>query len=307
MKNVQYIIDQVRKQTENEEVTDFTGIQDSEFIQYINDAQHSLQAAITSQHPRVFVKEKVLPIVSGQEKYDLPEDCYLKNKVFNVEYSPTDKEEDYYTLEEETIKSRVPGTEGSPVKYSRLAGQILLIPQATKGNLRINYVKRVREVDLRRAKVASSATPSSSSTWSVALDNSTFLTDTESLQEHEEVCIVDKKGNIIAKDLPLNAVSSALLTIDAHTSDSEDTAIQAGHFVVGGANTSTHGEFDDSVERYIVAYCAWKILKRDSSVDSQEAQAELSIMLNDIVKSYAMISDDIQFIPQLNTWDDWSL
>lgn len=114
MKNVQYIIDQVRKQTENEEVTDFTGIQDSEFIQYINDAQHSLQAAITSQHPRVFVKEKVLPIVSGQEKYDLPEDCYLKNKVFNVEYSPTDKEEDYYTLEEETIKSRVPGTEGSP-------------------------------------------------------------------------------------------------------------------------------------------------------------------------------------------------
>ena len=31
------------------------------------------------------------------------------------------------------------------------------------------------------------------------------------------------------------------------------------------------------------------------------------MMLKEIVKSYAMISDDIQFIPQLNSWDDWSL
>lgn len=307
MKNVQYIINQVRKQTENEEVTDFTGIQDSEFIQYINDAQHSLQAAITAQHPRVFIKEKVIDIVNSQEKYDLPEDCYLKNKVFNVEYSPSGLEEDYYTLEEETIKSRVPGVQGSPVRYTRLSGQILLIPQATKGKLRINYVRRVRELDLRRAKVLSNATVSSSGTWSIALDNSTFLTDTESLQEHEEVCVIDKKGNIIARNLPVSGVSPTLLTMEAHVSDSEDTAIQANHFIVGGGNTSSHGEFDDSVERYIIAYCAWKILKRDSSVDSQEAQAELSIMLNDIVKSYAMVSDDVQYIPQLNTWDDWSL
>ena len=31
------------------------------------------------------------------------------------------------------------------------------------------------------------------------------------------------------------------------------------------------------------------------------------MMLKEIVKSYAMISDDIQFIPQLNSWDDWKL
>ncbi len=306
MKYLEHIITQVRKQTENEEVTDFTGIQDTEFIQYINDAQHSLQAAITSQHPRVFVKEKVLDVVYGQERYALPQDCYLKNKVFNVEFSPSGLEEDYYTLEEETIKSRVPGVKGSPIKYSRLAGELLLIPQATQGKLRINYVKRVNEVDLRRAKVASSESVSSASTWNITLDNAAFLTDTSSLQEHEEVCIVDKKGKIIAKDLPVNALSSTLLTIDPHTSDSEDGAILAGHFVVGGANTSTHGEFDESVERYIIAYCGWKILKRDSSMDSTEAQTELSIMLGDIVKSYAMISDDVQYIPQLNSWGDWS-
>lgn len=306
MKYIEHLIKQVRRQTENEDVTDFTGIQDTEFIQYINDAQHSLQAAITAQHPRVFIKEAVLDVVSGQEKYDTPDDCYLGNKIHNVEYS-TGAEDDYYTLEEDTIKSRVPGITGAPVKYIRMAGQILLIPQATSGKIRINYIKRVREMDLRRAKVLSTPTSSSSAQWSIALDNSNFLTDTESLAEHEYVCVVDKKGNIVAKNLPMSGISSTLLTLDAHTFDSEDTTIEPGHFIVGGKNSSSHGEFDDSVERYIIAYCAWKILKRDSSVDSNEAVQELSMMLADIVKSYATITDDIQYIPQLNTWDDWSL
>mgnify|MGYP001234190872 CR=1 FL=1 len=34
---------------------------------------------------------------------------------------------------------------------------------------------------------------------------------------------------------------------------------------------------------------------------------ELEAMKSEIVKSYAMISDDIQYIPQLNSWDDWSV
>ena len=29
-------------------------------------------------------------------------------------------------------------------------------------------------------------------------------------------------------------------------------------------------------------------------------------MQEEIVKSYAVISDDVQYIPQLNSWDDWS-
>ena len=79
MRNLQYIINQVRKQTENEDVSDFVGIQDSEFIQYVNDAQHRLQGLIISQHPRVFLEENIQSIVSGQEKNNLPSDCYLGN------------------------------------------------------------------------------------------------------------------------------------------------------------------------------------------------------------------------------------
>ena len=76
MRYLQRIIDQVRRQTENEDVDDFVGIQDSEFIQFLNDAQHHIQGAIIQQHPRAFVKETLISAVSDQERYDLPSDTF---------------------------------------------------------------------------------------------------------------------------------------------------------------------------------------------------------------------------------------
>ena len=306
MRYVKYIIDQVRKQTENDEFTDFTGIQDSEFIQYINDAQHSLQAMIVQQHPRVFIKEKVINAVNDQEKYALPDDCYLGNKVHNVEYSPTGLEDDYYVLEEDTIKRRTPGVSGSPVKYIRMAGELLLTPQpqSSSATIRLNYVQRIREIDLRRALVSAPATSSSSTTWTISLDNGSLSTDTESLQEHDYVCVVDKEGKTIAANIPVNQISATTLTLDPV---SESVSVLAGHYIVGGKDASTHGDFDRSVERYIISYCAFKILKRDSSVDATEAQMELQNIATEIIKSYANITDDIQLITQLNSWDDWSV
>ena len=87
MRSVTRLIEQIRRQTENDEVSDFVGIQDEEFIQYLNDAQYNLQAQIVHQHPRVFIEEAIIQTVSGQERYDLPSNCFLGNKVHNVEYS----------------------------------------------------------------------------------------------------------------------------------------------------------------------------------------------------------------------------
>lgn len=305
MRYVKYLINQVRKQTENDEHTDFTGIQDSEFIQYLNDAQHELQATIVHQHPRVFIKETIIQTTQGTEKYDLPSDCYLGNKVHNVEFSATGNDSDYYTLDEDTLKQRDTGITGAPSAYVRLAGQILLSPQPqTNGSLRINYVQRVRELDLRRAEVNTTATSSTSANWTLALNQSSLLTDTESLQEHDYVCIVDKEGTTVLANAPIQSVNGTTITLGAVSSA---VSIPAGSFIVGGKDSSTHGDFDRSVERYMISYCAWKILKRDSSVDSQEATLELERMKAEITKSYAMISDDVQMIPQLNSWEDWSI
>lgn len=315
MRNITKIIDQVRRQTENEEVSEFTGIQDAEFIQYLNDAQYHLQAAIVHNHPNVFIAEKIIDAVSDQEKYDLPSDCFLSNKVHNVEYSQTGREEDFYVLQQDTIKSRASGVTGYPARYIRRSGHILLAPEPQSGGkIRINYVRRLKELTTRKGKVAQAFdtdgnTPidtvsSTSANFTINLDNTAFNTDFDAIDDAEFYSIVDSKGNILLENI--ERVNSDINTITCKPTSTAVT-IPAGSFIVDGENTSSHSELDISVERFLIAYCAWKILKRDSSVDSSEAMAELQLMQEEIVKSYALITDDVTFIPQLNSWDDWSL
>jgi hypothetical protein len=316
MRYLQRLIDQIRRQTENEDVSDFVGIKDAEFVQYLNDAQHRLQGLIAAQHPKVFLEENIQSIVSGQEKYDLPSDAFLNNKVHNVEYSASGEDSGYYTLEETSLKRKNSGVSGSPSHYIRMSGKILLSPQPSgSGKLKITYIKKVKELDLRRALItdkdgSETNEVSSSSTWLLYVDYATLTTDTDSLKEHDYVCIVDKEGKSVIKNIPISAISEYFLTLDSHTVDADlgetSTSIKEGHYVIGGKDVTTHCELPRSVERYLIAYCAWKILKRDSSVDSKEAEIELGAMAKEIVNSYALISDDVQFIPQLNSWDDWS-
>ncbi len=305
MRNITKIIDQVRRQTENEEVSEFTGIQDSEFIQYLNDAQYHLQAAIVHNHPNVFIAEKIIDAVSDQEKYDLPSDCFLGNKVHNVEYSTSGSEEDFYVLQQDTLKSRASGITGYPARYIRRSGHILLAPEPQSGGkIRINYVKRLKELTTRKGKVSTEGTSSTSANFTINLDNSTFNTDFDAIDGAEFYSIVDSKGNILLENI--ERVNSDINTITCKPTSTAVT-IPAGSFIVDGENTSSHSELDISVERFLIAYAAWKILKRDSSVDSSEAMGELQLMQQEIVKSYALITDDVTFIPQLNSWDDWSL
>ena len=180
-----------------------------------------------------------------------------------------------------------------------MSGKIVLNTTPSSGKLRITYVKRLNEVDLRLAKIASY------STGTITLENTTLVTDTTSLSEHDYICIVDSDGELKHKNVTKTAQASTGATITIDTSTITGTPV-ADQFIVGGKDTSTHSELPRNVERYLIAYCSWKILKRDSSVDSAEMIQELGAMAKDIVKSYSMISDDIQFVPQLSSWDDWS-
>ena len=311
MRNVELLIKQIRRQTENESVSDFEGIEDIEFIQYMNDAQYNVQSAIVAQHPRVFIKERVFVAIPGQEKYDIPHDAYLRNKVHNVEYSHSGREEDYYVLSEDTIKRRNPGISGSPVKYIRMAGQLLLTPQPMEnGKIRINYVQRVRRLNKRVAKVSSGAI-SSTGQFTLTLNDASFPTDVESLEEYEYFCVVDKEGNRVVNDIQIVSTAATEIVCEPHVvnalENETNTSIQAGHYIVPGKHSTSHGDLSDEVERYVMQYCAWKILKRDSSVDSGEQEQELSMILQDIVGSYKLVTDDVVYIPQLNGWDDWSI
>ncbi len=307
-RRIDLLISQARRATENEEFSDTTGIDDAEFIQYFNDAQHRLQAVITALHPTIFVKEGTIVASPRVEAYDLPEDVYLNNKITLVEYTDVSPN-DYYKLGASTLQNRDSSFYGTPCKYIRRSGQILLspIPQST-GTIRINYAYKIRELDKRRGVVSTVTLNSVDSTiTSLVLDTGgNPPIDSTSLSEHDYICVVDKNGNIKMKNIPVDTVDTATgaVTISSGFTYSSGETISAGDYIVGGQNTSTHSELPRSVERYLLSYASFKIFKRDSSVDSSEAQAELLAMEDDIVNSYAHVSDDVTLIPDING-DDW--
>lgn len=309
---VNRLIDQVRRQTENEDVTSSVGITDAEFLQFLNDAQHRLQSVITSTHPTIFTNEKELDVIVDLEAYSIPSDALMQNKLVTVEYSPSGAFEDYYHLEPTRMKRRDTAVQGFPVTYIRRSGKILLQPRPQQaGLLRVNYVKRLWELDTRRGIIQTAVTDDTAKTiTSLQLDASSPspALDTNSLLEHNYLCIVDRDGNMKMQNIPFTAIDSAtgVVTIDSSFTFESGESLSPGDYAVGGRDASTHSELPRMCERYLIAYCAWKILKRDSSIDSAEAQAELSEMESDIVNSFADITDDVTYVPQLNHWSDWS-
>lgn len=307
---VKYLIDQVRKETENEDSADFIGIQDSEFLQYLNDAQYNIQSLIVAQHPDVFVEQvSYTGFSTGEDVIAIPENAFLGNKLLHVEYSSSGEDDAYYTLNEVSFRRKNSGLDGSPAQYTRYAGKISLTPDPTdaSGKLRVFYIKRINELDLRRGEIKSVTLGAGNTITTIKADPSKTL-DKSSLEEHNYICVVDKNGIIKMKNIPLLSVntSTGLLTLDSHIYE-DGESLSAGDFIVGGKYTSSHSELDASVERYLIAYASWKILKRDSSIDSIELEKELKLMSNDIIKSYSVVSEDIQYIPQLTDWEDWTI
>ncbi len=305
---IERLIEQVRRQTENEDFSSTTGISTDEFIDYFNDAQHRLQSVITATHPKVFTKEIIIDAIANQESYSLPVDSFMDNMVTNVEYSTTGDNQDYYLLDNSYLKNRDTTFSGFPVHYIRVAGKIMLNPApSSAGKIRLWYVKRIDELDLRRGKVNTAIVDSGTNTiTTLGFDPAgTPALDTESLNKHNYICIADKDGVVKMANIPFDSIDSAtgVVTVSAGFTFEDGETLSAGDYVVGGQDTTTHSELPRMCERYLKAYVAWKILKRDSSIDYSEQQAELLSMEQDVVNSYADIMDDVAFIPSLNSWD----
>jgi len=308
MRRLDYLITDARLATENEDFSDTVGISDEEFIRFINEAQTRIHSLIVQQHSSIFLKEITSSIIANQETYSLPSDCLLGNKVTQVDYSHNNSDANYVPLKPTFLRNRR-SDEGEPFYYIRKSGQILLnpIPNTTSGSLRITYIEKARKLDIRRGSI-DTFTDSGTAITALSLNVSTDTIDSVAVGKDNFICVVDRAGNIKMTDIEYDSIDETTgivtLTNSSHTYISGET-LTAGDFIVVGKNSSTHSELVDFVERYLLAYCSWKILKRDSSVDYQEQQTELSQLETEIVASYADISDDIYEIPEINKDEVW--
>lgn len=315
-KFIDAIIDEARESTENESFDAEVGLTEEEIIKFINQAVNRLHSKIVAQHPSIFQEEKTFSIVGGQESYSIPSHkAYLKNKVSSVEYSPTSSTDDLYPLYPTVLRNRDTGAEGDPCRYIRRSGSIYLLPTpiSSNGLLRLTYTPKAMQMDKRRGLIKAVTTSGSTITnLEINYVNGSTVDLTE-LRKRTRISVVDKYGNIKMENVLVSGITSsasydATVTVDSSFTFESGETISVDDYIISGPYATTHlpDELGPEVERYIQAYVEYKILARDSSVDSQEMFSVLAEIENDIVGSYADVSDDTMEVPEINNdQEDW--
>jgi hypothetical protein len=298
MRRVEYQIARSKRETENEDACSDSAIEDQEFIDYLNDAQVQIQSAIARQHKDVFVEEENYDVVVNQEAYNLPEDTLLDNRISAVFYSDTGQLKDFRRLRSGTLIERVFDRAIDPLMYIRKAGKLLLNPvpdRSVANGLKINYVKRLPALDIRRARVASVTTLNNEIT-ALTLDTTVDFQRDELIQENY-FCAVNKDGDQVMRRIPFDNIDAAtgIVTISAGFEFEAGETISVGDYITRGKDSTNRSDLADICEPYLVQYMNWKILRRDSSSDSAEQTPELIAMRDEIVEIYKTTDDDIKY------------
>jgi hypothetical protein len=230
--------------------------------------------------------------------------------VTQVEYSYNGSEENFYVLNATSMRNRQSGVEGSPSHYFVRNNKVFITPTPNdnSASLRVSYVRRCNNLGKRLAQV-DTVTLATDTITALSVDVSSVGVDSTSLERADEYfTVVDSQGNIKMNDVKFDSIdtSTGVVTINSSfTFDSGET-ITAGDWLIANRSGTSHIDTNltDMAERYIEQFCIYKILKRDSSVDSQEALTELGLLEEEIVDSYKEIPNDVTSIPEINE-DKW--
>jgi len=299
MRRLEFLIEDSRQETENDEFTADAGIQDKEFIRYANDAQARLQSKIFQKSQKVFIKEILFNTVARQEAYDLPYDILFDNAISNIELDVGGNNTNFFNLDQGVLKERNTVIFGNPQYYIRFGGKILLnpVPESASKTVRLSYVRRLDKLDIRRATI-SAVTTSGSNITSLTLDTSALL-DRDTLIKQSRFSVVDRDGKQLMRRILFTDINATtgVVTIDPSFAFESGESISVGDYLVSGPDSANTSEMPTSLERYLISYMNWKILKRDSSADSTEAQNELLVTEKEILDSFSDVDDDIHRIP----------
>jgi len=308
------LITHVRSATENQEVSSSVGIPDAEFIRYFNEAQDHIVAKIIQQHKYVFGQEVIIPIVRSQEAYDVPDEAFVKNKLLYVEYSDDGNPDNYFPLRSKTLLERYSFGSGVPNRYVLRNGQILLspIPMSLGASLRVNYIKRPCDLDVRRGSVSAvTLDPSTNTITSLTLTITSDNVSEFNLNE-DHITIIDRLGNIKMKGVLADSTGitgagpTYTFNVDSSFVYQDGESISVGNYIVFGEFASSHHQLDDQVERFLTTWVMWKIYKRDvAAQNTQDIERELNILEQDIIESYANIEDGMVTSPIIYNWEGW--
>ena len=118
MRNIKYIIQDIREATENQDVSEFIGISDRELLRIVNEAQEKLQSEIVKRGPKIFTDETIINC-DGSKSYPIPHNAFLGNKITDIKYKESISSEYERKLDADYISNLVYSGTGYPNKYIR--------------------------------------------------------------------------------------------------------------------------------------------------------------------------------------------
>lgn len=303
MDRIELLIEQSRRDTDNVEFGDNTGIPDASFLAWANRAQARIQSRILDVNPKLFQETEETDAVAGQERYSLPVGIFLGTRLEMVEFSPTGNAADYYEVHLADQKMRRPYEASNPVTYIRESNQIIAMPApaSNNGSFRFTFQRHIPKLDKRRGVVAT-VTLSDTQLTALALDTAS-LTDDDitDMVAAGYLTVVDSDGEILMEGIAITSIdsSSGTVTLSAHTFQTGETC-PVGAYVVAGKRATNVSQLPDACEDFIAAFLDWKALRKDSDNDSSEAKGELDDIEQRIVEAYSQASPDVVGIPILD-------
>lgn len=317
-KLVDYIIDDARKITENEEFDTEVGLDEEEILLFMNQGLRRIHSKVIAANPEspIFTAETETSTTADTESYSLSFKAHRGNRVLMVEFSSDGDSDNYYALRRVSPHLRDQGSDGDPISYFIRNSTVYLTsaPRTAGGTLRVTYIAKARTLDKRRGLIESVEGSATAPTAIEVSDINGLTVDQGEIDKRSYITVVDADGVIKMSNIPITSTQTTSLSdadatyqinVDSsnHTALSGET-IAAGDYVVSGRYASTHLEEDD-FEDYVREFAAYKVLKRDSSVDVAEAVQELLALEEEIVQSFSTNSDDITEIPEIQDENDW--
>lgn len=227
------------------DVTDDNSLSDFVLTNYLNDAQRAIQKIIFSNDAlnNVFTNYTRLTRVTGQVEYDLPFNTYADNSIISV-----------FALDSDNS----PGTRYSKNAYGEKAqawgysvrNSKIIFNHVPSRDILVVYNYRLPLMGKRVASISA-----------VSGQDLTLANVVSGFEELEErVCVVDKYGQQIATNLYIDSYSDPTLTLEGDL-----TSVTNEHYLILGANSSSHTSLPDECETLLKTFVQRKALAHINS------------------------------------------
>lgn len=280
-------------------------IPDSEVIQYLNDAQDTMQNKLcsTKNIAKIFVTSTTISIVANQAEYTIPDRVLLNKQIENVEFSATGNTSDFVRLEKVNFFQRDTYPTTYPSGYYKMGNQIVLqpTPSTAVGSIRVMYERAVDELATTPDSV--SGTPTASTIITGLSASANFATG-----QYINICN-SSTGVVLLRNGLISTLGAFALvltnTVSSYLVGSAVLADLASQPITIGLYSTCVSQLPDDCERYLVNSAAADLFGKDSSNDFTRQRNKADAMLSEIIDAFKAQTSEIQFTPQLQRYEFW--